>query len=111
MLQLTVHCPCLGIFVPSIHASHISRHVIGSSTLQSYTRKVHLTKISSIFAHGLLRGTFLKIKFPGVIIELLIWKGGGRPRNLHFAISPGTSDGEPGVGSSASGSAAGLLPG
>lgn len=72
---------------------------------------MHLTKISAIFTYGLLRGTFLKIKFPGVIIELLIWKGGGRPRNLHFEISPGTSDGEPGVGSSASGSASGLLPG
>lgn len=84
--------------------------MIDSSTRQSCTRKAHLTQISAIFAHGLLRGTFLKIKFPGVI-ELLIWKGGDGPRNLHFEISPGTSDGEPGVGSSASGGASGLLPG
>lgn len=50
----------------------ISECVIGISALQSYTPNVHVIKFSSIFAHGLLPGTRLKIKFPGAIVELLI---------------------------------------
>lgn len=67
-------------------------------TLQSYTPNVQVVKYSPAFAYRWHPGTFLKIKFLGVIIELLIYKAGGRVRNPCVEKAPGTSDGEGGLG-------------
>lgn len=71
ILLFLLHC----LLIPSsIHLIFgcIPECVIGISALQSYTPNVHVIKYSSVFAHGLLPGTRLKIEFPGAIVELLI---------------------------------------
>lgn len=40
---------------------------------------MRVTHYRLALAYGLLPGTFSKINFPAATVELLIWKGGGRP--------------------------------
>lgn len=82
VLQLMFYCACFVTYLTlvSLHLvfgsilGSVSKYVIDISTFQSYTLNVRVIKYSSVFAYGLLPGTFLKIGLPGVIIELLLFR-------------------------------------